>query len=296
MCTLEEDQFLGFGGYGASPQRAQEFGRVTGTKQMVENPSKKSTPGGRASKNGLAMVSNKQLNKECSQLSGKVTQARKMVRKAMKKNTQGGYLQRTQDSGKAILIKQRVGGPLKNNAPSGKILKNRAAMVAKNYSTKAKAGGSHTKNGGNVGKKHIRKGGMDLNTKKRLKNEVKLSLKKTEETERKVEVKVGKTERKSEGGLCAVKREKKSRGSESGLSPGFLAKQGLVRKGKRENVNKYSSPTTIGKKRNGTSLGDLNRAPTSSGKLYHGRTWIPVGEGEVQTTSTVQILKIYLNR
>ena len=87
---MEEDQFLGFGGYGASPQRAQEFGRVTGTKQMVENPSKKSTPGGRASKNGLAMVSNKQLNKECSQLSGKVTQARKMVRKAMKKEHTGG--------------------------------------------------------------------------------------------------------------------------------------------------------------------------------------------------------------
>ena len=61
---MEEDQFLGFGGYGASPQRAQEFGRVAETKKMVEKSSKKNTPGGRVSKNGVVMVANKQLNKE----------------------------------------------------------------------------------------------------------------------------------------------------------------------------------------------------------------------------------------
>merc|ERR1719495_1755084 len=107
---------------------------------------------------------------------------------------------------------------------------------------------------------------MDLNTKKRMKNEDKVSSEKAEETKRKVVVKPGKTERKSEGGLCAVKREKKSRGSESGLSPGFLAKQELGRKGKRESAKKLSSPSTLGKKRKGRSLGDLNRASTSSGK------------------------------
>merc|ERR1719495_2155970 len=121
---------------------------------------------------------------------------------------------------------------------------------------------------------------MDLNTKKRMKNEDKVSSEKAEETKRKVVVKPGRTERKSEGGLCAVKLEKKSRGSESGFSPGFFAKQELGRKGKRESANKYSSPTSIGKKRKRTSPGDINCAPTSPGKLYHGRTWLPVGEGE----------------
>ena len=150
------------------------------------------------------------------------------------------------------------------------------------------------KSGGNVAKKHARTGGIDLNKNKRMKNEGKVSSEKAEETERKG--KPGKTERNSEGGLCAVKREKKSRGSESGLSPGFLAKQELGRKGKRESANKCSSPSTLRKKRKRTSPDDLNCASTSPGKPYHGRTWIPVGEGEVQTTSTLQILKIYLNR
>ena len=285
MWKLEENQFLGFGGCGTSPQRAQEFGRVTETKKMVKKSSMKNMPGGRASKNGAAMVANKQLNKECSQLSGRVTQARKMVREATKKNRPKGSLQLTQELGKATLIKQRVGGALKNNAPGGRTSKNGAAKVVKKYSTKSKAGGSHTKSGGNVAKKHARKGGMDLNTNKRMKNEGKVSSEKAEETERKVVVKPGKTERKSEGGLCAVKREKKSRSSESGLSRGFLAKQKLVRKGKRESPNKYSSPLTIGKKRKVTSPDDLNCAPTSPGKPYHGRTWLPVGEGEVQTIS-----------
>ena len=236
---------------------------------MVEKSSKKNTPGGRAPKNGVAMVANKQLNKEPSQLSGKVTPVKKMAREAMKKNTPRGNLQRTQDSGKVILIKQRVGGALKNT-PGGRTSKNKEAKVAKKHSIKSKAGGLQTKNGGNVAKKHFRKGGM------------KVCSVKAEKEGGKVAFKPGKTERKDEGGSCAVKREKKSRGSKSGLSPGFLAKQELVRKGKRENVNKYSSPTTIVKKRKGTSLGDLNRVPTSSGRLYHGRTWIPVGEGEVQ--------------
>ena len=195
---MEEDQFLGFGGCGAGPQRAQGFGGVIGTKQMVEKSSKKNTQGGRASKNGVAMVANKQLNKEFSQLSGKVTQARKTARKATK-NTPRGSLQRTQESGKAILIKQRVGGALKNNAPGGRTLKNRAAKVAKKYSTKSKARGSHTKSGGNVAKKHVRKGGKDLNTKKILKNKGSVSSEKAR-----------KTERKSEGGLRAVIQKKKS--------------------------------------------------------------------------------------
>ena len=263
---MEEDQFLGFGACGASPQLAQELGRVNGTKQRVE---KKNTPGGRASKSGVAMVANKQLNKECSQLSGKLTLAKKSAREAMKKNTPKGNLQHTQESGKAILIKQRVGGALKNNSPGGRTLKNKEAKVAKKHSSKSKAGGLHTKSGGNLAKKHLKKSGR------------KESSVKTEKKERKAVVKPGKTERKSEGGLCAVKLEKKSRGSESGLSPGFLAKQELGRKGKRESANKLSSPSTLGKKRKGTSLGDLNRAPTSSGKLYHGRTWLPVGEGKV---------------
>ena len=174
---------------------------------------------------------------------------------------------------------------MKKNAPGGRILKNGAAKVAKKYSTKSKAGGSHTKSGGNVAKKHARKGGMDLNTNKRMKNEGKVSSEKAEQTERKVVVKPGKTERKSEGRSCAVKREKKSRGSESGLSPGFPAKQESGRRGKRESADKYSSPTTLGKKRKVTSPDDLNCAPTSPGKPYHGRTWLPVGEGKVQTTS-----------
>ena len=291
---MEEDQFLGFGGCGASPQRAQEFGRVIGTEQMVEKSSKKNTPGGRASKNGVVVVANNQLNKECSQLPGKEILTKKTAREAM--NTPRGNPQHTQESGKAVLIKQRVGGPMKNSAPGGRTLKNMAAKMAKKHSIKSKAGGSQTKSGGNVAKKLVRKGGMDLNTKKRLKNEGKVSLRKAEEAERKVVVKPGKTERKSEGDLCAVKREKKSRGSESGFSPGFFAKQELGRKGKRESANKYSSPTSIGKKRKRTSPGDINCASTSPGKLYHGRTWLPVGEGEVQTISILQILKIYLKR
>ena len=101
---------------------------------MVEKSSKKNTPGGRTSKNGVAMVSNKQLNKECSQLSGKLTPAKRSAKEVMKKNTPKGNMQRTQESGKAILIKQRVGGPLKNNAPGGRTLKNRAAKVPKKHS------------------------------------------------------------------------------------------------------------------------------------------------------------------
>ena len=280
---MEEDQFLGFGGCGASPQLAQEFGRVIGTEQMVEKSSKKNTPGGRASKNGVVVVANNQLNKECSQLPGKEILTKKTAREAM--NTPRGNPQHTQESGKAVLIKQRVGGPMKNSAPGGRTLKNMAAKMAKKHSIKSKAGGSQTKSGGNVAKKHFRKGGM------------KVCSVKAEKEGGKVAFKPGKTERKDEGGSCAVKREKKSRGSKSGLSPGFLAKQELVRKGKRENVNKYSSPTTIGKKRKGTSPGDLilNCVPTSPGKPFHGRTWLPVGEGEVQV-STLQILKIHLNR
>ena len=271
---MEEDQFLGFGGCGANPQRAQEFGRVIGTEQMVEKSSKKTTPGGRASKIGVVLMANKQLNKECSQLSGKVTPATKTAREAMKKNTPRGSLQRTQESGKANLIKQRVGGPLKNNAPGGSTLRNGAAKVVKKYSTKSKARGLHTKSGGNVAKKHVRKGGMEESSDK------------AEKKERKVAVKSGKTERKSEEGLCAVKREKKRRGCESSLSPGFLVKQG--RKGKRESANKLGSPSTLGKKRKRTSPDDLNCAPTSPGKPYHGRTWLPVGEGEVQSISNSQ--------
>ena len=121
---MEEHQFLGFGGCGASSQRAQGFGKVTVTKKS----SKKNTPG--------AMVSNNHLNKECSQLSGKLTLARKMAREAMEKNTQRGNLQYTQESRKAILTKQRVGGALKNNAPGGRTLKNRAAKVPKKHSIK----------------------------------------------------------------------------------------------------------------------------------------------------------------
>ena len=239
---------------------------------MVKKSLKKNTPGGRASKNGIAIVANKQLNKECSQLSGRVTQARKMVREATKKNKSRGSLQRTQESGNAFLIKQRVGGALEN-APGGRKLKNKEAKVAKKHSIKSKPGGLHTKSGGNVAKKHLRKGGMRACSVK------------AEKEGGKVAVKPGKTERKSEGGSCAVKQEKKSRGSESGLSPGFPAKQELGRKGKRESADKYSSPTTLGKKRKVTSPDDLNCAPTSPGKPYHGRTWLPVGEGKVQTTS-----------
>ena len=35
----------------------------------------------------------------------------------------------------------------------------------------------------------------------------------------------------------------------------------------------------------------VQRLPFESRTLYHGRTWLPVGEGDVQTTSTLQILK-----
>ena len=180
---------------------------------------------------------------------------------------------------------KKVRVALKNNAPGGRTLKNRAANVPKKHSIKFKAGRSRTKIGGDLAKKHVRKGGKDLNTKKILKNEGSLSSEKA-----------GKTERTSEGGLRAVKWKKKSRESESGLSLHFLAKQELGSKGKGESANKYSS-TTIGKKRKGKSPGNLilNCVPTSPGKPFHGRTWLPVGEGEVQV-STLQILKIHLNR